>query len=82
MLILHSYTPEEILLNVIGTNLKTFAPYYSQSPPAADVTPHDFLRLEISTGTTESGWQLGYVYIIFLFIFKSSIVLALIIFYL
>ncbi len=38
-------------------NLETFAPPYSQSPPPEDFAPlpHDFLRLEISTATAESG---------------------------
>jgi hypothetical protein len=71
------------ILGRIGTkvkNLETFAPRYSQSPPPADFAPlpHDFLRLEISTATAESGRGLGFVYIISLFTFDSSIVLCLI----
>jgi hypothetical protein len=73
-------------LDVIGTkskNLKTFAPYYSQSPPPADFTPqYGFLGHEISTATTESTWWLGFVYIISLFIVERRIVLSLITLYL
>jgi hypothetical protein len=41
-------------------------------------SPHGFLGPEISTATAESGWGLGFVYIISLFTFKSSIVLSII----
>jgi hypothetical protein len=64
---------EGVFLEVIGTkDLKTFAPCYSQSPPPAYFTPpFGLLGLEFSTGTTESRWGLGFVYIIFLFTFEK-----------
>ncbi len=58
-------------------NLKTFAPFYLQSPPPADPR-YGFLELENSTATDESGWRLGFAYVISLFTFESSIVLSLI----
>jgi hypothetical protein len=39
---------------------------------------HGFLGLEISTATAESRWGLGFVYILSLFTFQSSIVISLI----
>jgi hypothetical protein len=46
---------------------------HSHPPP-----PHGFLGLEISAATAENRWGLGFVYIISLFTFESSIVLSLI----
>jgi hypothetical protein len=39
--------------------------------------PFGFLGLEISTATAESGWGLGFVYIISLFTFESTVALFL-----
>jgi hypothetical protein len=74
------FCPEGIFLDVIGTvNLKTFAPCHSQSPSPADFSPpYGFLGLDISNATAESGWRLGFVYIISLFTFERSIALSLI----
>ncbi len=57
---------EGVFLDVIGTKILRFMLHvYSQSPPAADFTPpYGFLGLEISTTTAESGWRLGFDYII------------------
>jgi hypothetical protein len=44
-------------------------------------SPQGFLGLEISTATAESGWRLGFVFVIYVFIFESSIVLSLITLY-
>jgi hypothetical protein len=52
-------------------NLETFASFDSKSSP-----PADFLGLKISTATAESGWGLGFLYIISFFTFGSSIVLS------
>jgi hypothetical protein len=71
------FCPEGIFLDVIGTiNLKTFAPCHSQSPSPADFSPpYGFLGLDISTATAESGWGLGFIYIISSFTFKITVAL-------
>jgi hypothetical protein len=61
-------------LDVIGTNILRL----SQSPPPAKFySPYGFLGLEISKATAKRRWRLGFVYIISLFTFESSIVLNL-----
>jgi hypothetical protein len=77
---LRMFCPEGVFLDVIGTiNLKTFAPCHSQSPSPADFSPpYGFLGLDISNATAESGWELGFIYIISLFTFESGIALSLI----
>jgi hypothetical protein len=75
--------PDVVFLDVYwDKNLKTFAPCNSKSPPPADFTPScGFpVLLQISIATTARGWGIGFVYIISLFIFESSIVLSLITF--
>jgi hypothetical protein len=45
-------------------------------PPADFTRPYSFLGLEICTPTAELRWRLGFVYIISMFTFESSIVLS------
>jgi hypothetical protein len=72
------------ILDVIGTKILRLLLHaiHSHIHQLILLLPYGFLGLEISTATAESGWGLGFVYIISLFTFESSIVLSLITLYL
>ena len=75
--------PECAFLGVIGTKTLRLL-LHSISSHLHQVILHPrygFLELENSTATVESGWRLGFAYVISLFTFESSIVLSLITIY-
>ncbi len=71
-------------LDVIGTKILRLLLHciHSHLHQLILLTPLGFLRLELCTATDESTWELGFVCIISLFTFESSILLSLITIYL
>jgi hypothetical protein len=70
--------PEAVFLDVIGTKLWRLIANHCHLSLPTDFTPPPMYGchgLEISRATAESGWGLGFVFIIFLFTFEGSIVL-------
>jgi hypothetical protein len=71
---------EGVFLDVIGTKIlrRFLNAFHSHLHQLILLFPYCFLGLDNPTATAKSSWVLGFVYIISLFTFESSIVHSLI----